>query len=321
MKEPLRWVDSRTNSAHARLLRSVVDEPLPNDAMLRAAKRLGVAAALLNASTVSAASAATAQALAAGTKVAASSSSAMLMTLAKAIVIGLGAGSLMIGAAKLTVGQHSAGTSSPSRPTAQVALPVAARNVKPAGPIDESLSEVTSTQVSPPAPFVRDEPSQPGSARKNGLSASTSRPTQAASTGAINSPTSAPDKPLALARFSDEADPQVNVASKPAPPLPEATTLPSNAPTSSLAGEVRVLDAARQALRSGDAQRALGVLNLAKQQRTFLALTREAAVLRVEALGAVGQTQQAESLARRLLTEDVTPTQRKSLERWIGPSK
>ena len=75
-----------------------------------------------------------------------------------------------------------------------------------------------------------------------------------------------------------------------------------NATKPSLAEEVALLDSARRALRGGDAEGALGILE--KHARGFSggALIADAAVLRIEALAARGDAAGAVSNARAFLS-------------------
>lgn len=134
--------------------------------------------------------------------------------------------------------------------------------------------------------------------------------------------------PAARARWSDVAEEKIEqpAANPPAlttgrgqlPAQTESAPLPAESSGSDLAREVRALDAVRDALAQSDGSGALSILNRFEQAGSFQHLGREAAVLRVEALGAAGRLDDAQRLARALLQQDVSPTQRRILERWVS---
>jgi len=307
MKEPQRWLDSSNAGLESRLLRTVVDEPMPHAALLRAGKRFGVSAALLSASSAALAQAAAAQTAASTATVV---SAPLVATLGKAIAVGLTLGTLIVGAAHWTTPQRPPSSALSSRATT-----IARPNFAPAT-TTAIHTETSPLAVEPAAPSVDERVAATTPKR-------TLQPPPAGASGALDP--SAPVKPSmgpAVARFSDEP---ATVADPPKPatgPLdPEAVPTPPPQPRSTLAHEVRALDSVRAALRSGDVRRALDELRQGERRGVFRMLSQEATVLRVEALGTLGRTQEAAALARHLVNQGVTPAQRQALERWLDSAK
>jgi hypothetical protein len=309
MREPRRWLDDRHAGFPARLLRTVANEPLPDAALGRAATRFGISAALLSAASTGLANAAASQAL--GAVPVTSGGSAVMVTLGKAIAVGLGVGAVMVGAA-------------------QLAIPPRATTIVPAA---QSLG-AAGTKSAPASTSVGQMVTQPSGLEATVASAADFGPAKAPSVARFPSRAPAADvtenaqlpvasTPSAVARFSDESGSEGTVAPKPSarPREPETTPPPPPAPRSTLAQEVRVLDSVRIALGRGEARAALDELNQAEHQRLFRTLGREAAVLRVEALGTLGRTEEAATLARQLVAQGVSSSQKKSLKRWLGSSK
>jgi hypothetical protein len=87
-------------------------------------------------------------------------------------------------------------------------------------------------------------------------------------------------------------------------PHERATIPPSSAPSSQLAAEVSLLDAARAALRGGDAPAALRGLDGYRTQFPNGALANEASVVRVETLLATGRRDEAAGEAARFLARN-----------------
>ncbi len=304
MREPQRWLDSSSTRLESRLLRTVVDEPLPDAALLRVSRRLGVSAALLASTSAGLAQAAVAQA---ATATAAATSTSLLVTLGKAVAIGLSVGTLMVGTAHWAmtsdstklVSSSASVTSAPpqSRPT-----PASAVNLEPQ---PERTAAMPDEAVRAPTAAARLQP------------ASTLAPLPS-----LLEPTESPKRvPVgtAIARFSDEPE----ALPKPTPKSLASEAVPTAPvrPRSSLASEVRALDAIRAALSSGNARLALDELRHGEQQGVFQMLSREAAALRVEALGSLGRTKEAATLARQLIAQGVSPAQKLALERWLADPK
>jgi hypothetical protein len=94
------------------------------------------------------------------------------------------------------------------------------------------------------------------------------------------------------------------VAKKPARALPTATSsTPPVAPSISIAGEIALIDRVRSSLAAGSPQSALATLDEYDIECRSGALSLEAAVLRVEALAAAGDTEGAATRAKRFLVE------------------
>lgn len=312
MKEPRRWLDLGDSRAESRLIRAVMNEPFPNAAMHRAGRRLGISSGLLSITSANLATAAAPQALAVG----ASNGVALTVILVKAIAVGLGLGSLLVGTAYWTTHVRPATSAPPSNMVAIVGTQTAS---------EPAVSELTSPQPreeNGPGIDAAAEPSAGADGRdlhRFGAK-SVPRPMLVPSRGLAenDATTSSAETLAAVVRFANESEPPS------APPVGVATSNekeiapPKVRQGSVLAREVRALDAVRDALRLGDARRALDELDRCEQERIFQMLSREAAVLRVEALGGLGRTQQAAILARRLLNAGVSPAQRTSLERWVA---
>ncbi len=84
-------------------------------------------------------------------------------------------------------------------------------------------------------------------------------------------------------------------------PLPERIGARPGSPAAALAEENRLLREAREALRSGDAARSLGLLQRLDARFPHGALLQERELLRVQALRGAGQSAEAEARARRFL--------------------
>jgi hypothetical protein len=312
----------------------VAHERVNDDALRRAAGRLGVSAAALSVAKAGLASAAAAQAIEAATAAAPAAPAiatavvkgTLSVTLLKAIGIGLGAGSLMVGAAQLA--QHSDPVAA-NGVTASVREQVSALPVRVA-PVATTAGNLDAPSASPngiarPNPAASSEAPIAAVSNRDGAAAATP---SAANRRAAPLVTTAPEiaatdpkaSNQAVARFQDDFEPSrpraavVTVPSAAASVQPEAV---APAPRqSSLATEIRVLDEVREALSAGNPELALSTLN--QHQGLLQSLSQEAAVLRVEALGRAGRTTEAKQLAARLLQGRVTPAQRRTLERWAN---
>jgi hypothetical protein len=89
---------------------------------------------------------------------------------------------------------------------------------------------------------------------------------------------------------------------------------PSASPETSLAREIRSLDAARAALDRGDGATAIAALDRHDRAFPHGVLESEAAVLRVEALLSAGERARAQTLARQLLARDPAGPHARRLE-------
>lgn len=112
-----------------------------------------------------------------------------------------------------------------------------------------------------------------------------------------------------------------NGAALPAEPTPTPTpthkvVTPSPTPKerSTLNEEMRLLDQARAALAQDDQQRALAILSQYEQKYPRGVLKPEATVLRVSALSAAGQAEQADDLKKDFLDQHPTSAHRQRLE-------
>jgi TolA-binding protein len=88
-----------------------------------------------------------------------------------------------------------------------------------------------------------------------------------------------------------------------APRARPAPTRAASEPRATLSEEVRLIDAARSALREGSAERALATLRVYAKRFPNGVLRREASVLRVEALAASGDRAAARTEADRYLND------------------
>jgi TolA-binding protein len=93
----------------------------------------------------------------------------------------------------------------------------------------------------------------------------------------------------------------------------------AQAPPTSLAEEMRLLDAARRVLASGDPQSALSTL--VKYERAFPhgALRPEASVLKVRALLAAGDRAGAEALGQRIIEQAPRSEHADAVRAALGP--
>jgi hypothetical protein len=354
MKQPRHWLDDRPSAIGARLLNTASREALPEGAMLRAGKRLGVSATLVGAASVASAGVANAEA-AVGTTAALAAgnltSASVLVPLSKAVAVGLAAGGLMVSAARWAALSHDetaeacSGAVSPIRLTvperlAQVASPSASgsaaadsahpgRTNAEALPFEGSAPMNTKPLSAYDSAAVRPVLSDTGNAPDRTVLMSQDRAQNAPTTPDEPRPaarendtlTKGPSTP-AVARFADDVQPvSVHVASTP----PSSARLPASlappeppAKRSALAAEVRAIDSVRSAIHSGEFQRAVAELAHGESAGTFVSLRAEAAVLRVHALSGTGRTTEATRLARQLLGGSLSPSQRQRLESWVA---
>ncbi|HEY5956968.1 MAG TPA: hypothetical protein VIV60_10465, partial [Polyangiaceae bacterium] len=301
MKAPRRWLDERNESPHTALLRAAMNEPLPARALQRAGQRLGASAAVLSASAQAIAGqgltmSAGTQAAAAGTQAAAASATVgttLLFTLGKAMTVGLGIGGLLVGTAHWTsLGRPmTTATTATTATTPSVAAAERGRAAQSIGTTSQRSVVDHEPSRLEPIPAPNESSAQLGTkvTVTDASSASASPRNGAGSSGLAVLPSSLHEPQsrrlvasTALARFADEPDAPIASSAKAAPPSePIAPTSP-NPLRSSLAQEVRALDSIRDALRAGEARRALDELNRAEREHVFLRLNREAAVLRVQ---------------------------------------
>lgn len=315
MKLPRPWLQENPATREGRLLREVAGEALPKGALLRAAQRVGVSAAALQVASAGLAQGAAASA-ASGTTTAAlatqvGGSLALWGVLGKATAIGLCVGALGIVAAQRAT--SPAATHARSSPLASAHAPnaIAAPRVTAAPPASSPPARTTAAALS--------SIEQPEALRS--MHSAMPLPAQERpEPSAVREPSTEP-MASARARFSDLPEPRaVAGATTPLEQGVDATDAPrsSSGSGSTLAHEVRALDTVRKALAERDGLRALALLDDAERSGSFHRLGREAAVLRVEALGTSGRLGDARRLAQDLLQgDDVSPTQKKSLQRWL----
>jgi hypothetical protein len=300
MREPQRWLDSSSAKLEARLLGTVVGEPLPDAALLRVSKRLGVSAALLASTSAGLSQAAVAQAASA---TAAATSTSLLATLGKAVAVGLSVGTLMVGTAHWAM-------------TGDFAKPVSSSAAVTSPPAQSSPTLSSAVNLEPQPEITASILVEP-----TGAPSLTTRHQPPSSTESLRLALVPPKGP-AVARFSDEPEPAVALPKPATKPLqPQAAPSAPVQLRSSLASEVRALDAIRAALSSGNARLALDELRQGERQGVFQMLSREASVLRVEALGGLGRTKEAAALARQLIAQGVSPAQKLALKRWVEDPK
>jgi outer membrane protein assembly factor BamD (BamD/ComL family) len=92
--------------------------------------------------------------------------------------------------------------------------------------------------------------------------------------------------------------PVTSAAASPAP-LEDARAEPEERVADDISEQIRMLDAAKRALRRGDPARALRELNSYQQRFPAGGLAQEATVLRIRALAQAGDRETAARMARR----------------------
>ena len=115
--------------------------------------------------------------------------------------------------------------------------------------------------------------------------------------------------------------PKASVRSSPTPRSVAPPAAPPSAPSGSLADEIALLDAARRALRSGDARLALGELDRHQAEFPRGLLGQEATLLRIEALVRSGNRPAAEALARQFLARQPNSPHAKRIESLLGQAE
>lgn len=322
MKTPLRWLDARPRAPEARLLREVADEALPSGALSRAAKRFGVTAAVFNAASAGFAQGAAAEVTSAAAVSKTSGALVLWGTLGKATAVGLCVGALGVGAVQQLNSRPKDAAEKTSSPTLIVgsksfvervpgAMASSARSAEPPLPAE---GEADSPRIG--QPHVEREPTVKMQDRGGPQGGQLLMPEPA---------------PAARARLSDIPEEKLEEPRANHSPLTvergqlqapaDSMPAPTERSSPALAREVRALDAVREALERNDGADALSILNRVERQGSFQHLGHEAAVLRVEALGAAGRFDDAQRLARALLQQGVSPTQRRILERWVSSSR
>jgi TolA-binding protein len=121
--------------------------------------------------------------------------------------------------------------------------------------------------------------------------------------------------PAVAAPVATNPAPRAVAASEPAAAPKRAPAAAKSAAADELRGEIRLIDAARSALRAGSPEQARQLLEKYAQRYPNGSFRQEAAVLRVEALERSGQRAKASSLARQFLEEHPESPHVERLER------
>lgn len=281
--EPLLAGDA--DELEALLLRSAdADEPA-QDALVRVGATLGVSTAALSAS----AAGGTATYAALAPKAGAVVKPLTLLSLGKWLAVGVGAGCIVSGGARLALG--------PARHEATAAA--AASALAPRAVVPVTAAPIVATKVTDaPAPSDALAPSATGASREAAHPA-----TNVSALGASVLPPSAP----ALASPPVAAVPGPSSASF--APLDEpsaaraqpAATEPSAVAASTLGEETRALDRVRSDIAAGEPARALAEIERYGAKWPHAALAEEAALLRVEALLRSGNRVQGEREGEALI--------------------
>ena len=104
-----------------------------------------------------------------------------------------------------------------------------------------------------------------------------------------------------VARFPSAATPAVATGPAPAPIASQSAETPARGASTAIREESRLVATARDALRSGNAGRALALLERARREFPHGTLAQEREALSIEALAVSGQTSLAAERARRFL--------------------
>lgn len=113
-------------------------------------------------------------------------------------------------------------------------------------------------------------------------------------------PRAEPTPPVSRPVKPDPPSPPAPVLAKPSPPEVEASRVsakPVRPKQRSLTEQLELLRRARASLRAGDARRALSVLDDYAAGTNSVDMSAEATLLRIEAMQALGQREQAKNLA------------------------
>ncbi len=281
MKEPERWLSSRSGSERRLILAALAEVP-PAAAWERAASRLGEVGVALSAPVTPTA------AIAVGI-----SKPAMAPAFFKAVLIGLGVGGVAV--VGVQVGQSGEGLARAGYSLAMAPKPTE----HPRAADTQTAGSTTPTT----APFHVLPQSEPVPKRQMVES---------------SVPTTLDPEPRSLA-LPDVAQPDLtarevahpvhnNAGADPGPIVP-----PTASPRS-LEREVAAIAAARRALKRGDATTTTKELAALDASGGFRILAQEAALLRVEALSVSGQAEGAAALARQLLATGAADAHRSRLE-------
>ena len=298
--------------------RDEVPEP---EAKQRVARRLGISAAALASAAAATAIApsATAAAATAGAKGVGSLAAIfgkaagpfIASTVVKATLIGLGLGAASYAGVKVYTSRVSV-----NPPSAAVTTIVAPKPRQPT-PDPVGASAETALVVQDALPEVAN--ARPNAAALGTAVASPAEPAPLANTVEPGA--------LQVARFEDdpESPPAPSVVGTAAPLLPGQAPSPNTGPPHAstlpadprLAREVASLDLARARANHGDAAGALRELNTFQSSDGYMALRKEAMLVKIDVLLSLGQEGAAAAIARQLLAMGVPGNQRARLEALV----
>jgi len=131
--------------------------------------------------------------------------------------------------------------------------------------------------------------------------------------GSLPEPPGVPSAKAAPPKASERSSPTLR------PPAPPAVA--PSAPQGTLADELALLDAARRALRRGNARVALSELDRHQAEFPRGLLGQEATLLRIEALVRSGNRPAAEALARQFLARQPNSPHAKRIESLLGQAE
>ena len=316
MSAPERFKVKAGTSREGRLMALGGNEMPDRDAIRRAAQRLGVSATVLTS-----ASAASAMVTSAATSSAAASKlggSLLMLTLAKGILVGVGIGMVAFGGLQLVqTGKNEHSTipitkfsASPSRALGLRENPAPKVTLAHANAELSGSNYVRAMSAPTSSPVV-------ATARPIEIAANATTPTDASN--------EAP-KTISVARF-DQVTVFPHLVERKLEPQPEASNgvLPSRAPVVNttprkgsndlrLAREVSSLDRVRILLRQGSPADALSEWNRFESGSGYSVLRREALLVRIDVLLALGQRTDAAVTARQVLNHFPATAERTRLE-------
>ena len=144
-----------------------------------------------------------------------------------------------------------------------------------------------------------------------------------------DSPVAAPQPAQSAPQAESAPEPPSIPSAEAAPPKASVRSLRRPAPvavapsasTGSLRDEIALLDAARRALRAGDARLALSELDRYQTEYPRALLGQEATLLRIEALARSGNRPAAEALARQFLARQPNSPHAKRIESLLGQAE
>jgi len=309
MSAPERFKVKAGTSREGRLMALGGNEMPDRDAIRRAAQRLGVSATVLTS-----ASAASAMVTSAATSSAAASKlggSLLMLTLAKGILVGVGIGMVAFGGLQLVQtgkNEHSTipstkSSASPSRALGLRENPAPKVTLAHANAELSGSNYVRAISVPTSSPVV-------ATARPIEIAANATTPTDASN--------EAP-KTISVARF-DQVTVFPHLVERKLETQPQASNgvLPLRAPTVNtdmrLAREVSSLDRVRILLRQGSPADALSEWNRFESGSGYSVLRREALLVRIDVLLALGQRTDAAVTARQVLNHFPATAERTRLE-------